>query len=162
VWKLPIIWIKENNGLSQSVKLGKTWATDRIAKIAANYNMPGKTVDGYDAIAIAEAAEEFIERARQGRGPSLLELITYRWRGHFEGEAMKYRTREEIKEWQAKDPVVRLEKQLLERGVTNQELINKIKADADMEVAEAQKFADESPEPNPKDMLSKVYASSHT
>lgn len=163
VWKLPIIWMCENNGLSMSVKLNKTWAIKNIAKIADNYAMPGKTVDGNDVIAVAEAASEFIERARKGEGPALLEMMTYRWRGHVEGDPMwGYRTREEVAEWQKKDPVPRFERVLLDKGLLTQEDILKIKKEADDEVAEAQKFADESPDPNPEEIFSKVYATSHT
>lgn len=162
VWKLPIIWMCENNGLSMSVKLEKTWAIKYIAKIADNYAMPGRTVDGNDVIAVAEAASEFIERARKGEGPALLEMITYRWRGHVEGDPMTYRTTEETKEWQKKDSVPRFEKALLDKGLLSEEVILKIKKEADEEVAESQKFAEESPDPNPEEIFKKVYASSHT
>ncbi|MBL7126352.1 MAG: thiamine pyrophosphate-dependent dehydrogenase E1 component subunit alpha [Dehalococcoidales bacterium] len=162
IWKLPIIWMCENNGLSMSVKLEKTWAIRQIAKIADNYAVPGKTVDGNDVIAVAEATSEFIERARKGEGPALLEMMTYRWRGHVEGDPMTYRTREEVREWQKKDPVPRFEKALLDRGLLTKEDIVRIHEEADDEVAEAQKFADESPEPNPEEIFSKLYATSHT
>lgn len=162
IWKLPIIWMCENNGLSMSVKLEKTWAIRQIAKIADNYAVPGKTVDGNDVIAVAEATSEFIERARKGEGPALLEMMTYRWRGHVEGDPMTYRTREEVREWQKKDPVPRFEKELLDRGLLTNEDIVRIHEEADDEVAEAQKFADESPEPNPEEIFSKLYATSHT
>jgi TPP-dependent pyruvate/acetoin dehydrogenase alpha subunit len=162
VWKLPIIWICENNGLSMSVKLEKTWAVKNIAKIADNYAMPGKTVDGNDVIAVAESAEEFIERARKGEGPSLLEMVTYRWRGHLEGDPMSYRTREEIKEWQQKDPVLRFEKMLLEQELLIEEDAIRIKKEAENEVAEAQQLAEESPDPNPEEAIGKIYSNSHS
>jgi TPP-dependent pyruvate/acetoin dehydrogenase alpha subunit len=162
VWKLPIIWMCENNGLSMSVSAEKTWAVKNIAKIADNYAMPGKTVDGNDVIAVTEATDAFIERARKGEGPALLEMMTYRWRGHMEGDPMTYRTREEVMEWQKKDPVPRFEKVLLDKGLLTQEDILRIKKEADDEVAEAQNFTDESPDPNPEEMLTKIYATSHT
>lgn len=163
VWKLPIIWMCENNGLSMSVKLEKTWAVKQISRIAENYNMPGKTVDGNDVVAVAEASKKLIERARRGEGPALLEMMTYRWRGHMEGDPMwGYRTREEVKEWQQKDPVPRFEKVLLEKRLLTPEDMERIKREADVEVAEAQKFADESPDPNPSEILTKVYATSHS
>jgi len=124
--------------------------------------MPGKTVDGNDVFEVADAANEFIERARANKGPALLEMVTYRWRGHMEGDAMLYRTREEVKEWQKKDPVPRFEKVLLEKGVITQEDISRIKREADDEVAEAQKFSDESAEPNPEEIFTRVYSTSHT
>jgi len=162
VWKLPIVWMCENNGRSMSVKQEKTWAIRHIAKIAENYAMPGKTVDGNDVIAVADAAGEFIDRARRGEGPALLEMITYRWRGHMEGEPMTYRTREEVKEWQTKDPMPRFEKVLLDKGLLTQEDILRIQEEADDEVAEAQRFADESPDANPEEVFTKIYATSHT
>lgn len=163
VWKLPIIWMCENNGLSMSVKLEKTWAVKQISRIAENYNMPGKTVDGNDVVAVAEASEELIERARRDEGPALLEMMTYRWRGHMEGDPMwGYRTREEVKEWQQKDPVPRFEKVLLEKRLLTPDDMERIKREADAEVAEAQKFADESPDPDPSEILTKVYATSHS
>ena len=162
VWKLPIIWMCENNGLSMSVKLDKTWAVKNIASIAGNYAMPGRTVDGNDVIAVAEATGEFIERARKGEGPALLEMMTYRWRGHVEGDPMTYRTREEIKEWQEKDPVPRFEKVLRDKGLLAEEDIARILKEAEAEVAEAQQFAEESPDPDPGEILTKVYATSHT
>ena len=163
VWTLPIIWMCENNGLSMSVKLEKTWAVKQISRIAENYNMPGKTVDGNDVVAVAEASKKLIERARRGEGPALLEMMTYRWRGHMEGDPMwGYRTREEVKEWQQKDPVPRFEKVLLEKRLLTPEDMERIKREADVEVAEAQKFADESPDPNPSEILTKVYATSHS
>jgi TPP-dependent pyruvate/acetoin dehydrogenase alpha subunit len=162
VWKLPIVWMCENNGFSMSVKQEKTWAIKHIAKIAENYAMPGKTVDGNDVIAVAEAAGEFIDRARRGEGPALLEMITYRWRGHMEGEPMTYRTREEVKEWQKKDPMPRFEKVLLDKGLLTQEDILRIQKEAYDEVAEAQNFADESPDANPEEVSTKIYATSHT
>ena len=162
VWKLPIIWMCENNGQSMSVKLDKTWAVKNIASIAGNYAMPGRTVDGNDVIAVAEATGEFIERARKGEGPALLEMMTYRWRGHVEGDPMTYRTREEIKEWQEKDPVPRFEKVLRDKGLLAEEDIARILKEAEAEVAEAQQFAEESPAPDPGEILTKVYATSHT
>jgi len=162
VWKLPVIWMCENNGQSMSVKLDKTWAVKNISSLAAGYAMPGRTVDGNDVIAVAEAAGEFIERARKGEGPALLEMMTYRWCGHVEGDPMTYRTREEIKEWQAKDPVPRFEKVLRDKGLLAEEDIVRILKEAEAEVAEAQQFAEESPDPDPGEILTKVYATSHS
>ena len=162
IWKLPIIWIAENNGQSMSVKIDKTWAVPQLSKMAAAYNFPGKTVDGNDVVAVAEATQEAIDRARKGEGPSLVELVTYRWRGHYEGDAMKYRTKEEIEEWMKKDPVPRYEKWLLDKGYITKAEIAKVLKDAEEECAAAQKAAESSPDPDVSKMWDKVYASSHT
>jgi len=89
-------------------------------------------------------------------------MMTYRWRGHLEGDPMTYRTKEEVKEWQEKDPIPRFEKILMDKGLITQEGILRIKTEADEEVAEAQKFADQSPDPKPEEIFTKVNATSHT
>ena len=163
IWKLPILWFCENNGQSMSVKQNKSWAIADIAKIAGSYAMPGSTIeDGNDVIAVTEAAQEFLERARSGKGPALLEIKTYRWRGHMEGDPQLYRTKEEVQQWMKKDPVKRFEQVLLGKGLLTQEDIEKIQAKADAEVAEAQKFAEESPEPVPEDSFTAIYDTTHS
>jgi TPP-dependent pyruvate/acetoin dehydrogenase alpha subunit len=125
--------------------------------------MPGKTVDGNDAVVVAEAAQEYIDRARKGEGPALLEMVTYRWRGHYEGDpGTKYRTPEEVEEWKKRDPIPRLEKVLLDKGILTKEDSLRIQNEADAEVAEAEKFCEESPDPNPEEAPTLVYATSHT
>jgi pyruvate dehydrogenase E1 component alpha subunit len=125
--------------------------------------MPGKTIeDGNDVIAVTEAAQEFLDSARRGEGPALLEIKTYRWRGHMEGDPMLYRTKQEIDEWMKKDPLKRFEQVLQGQGLLTQEDIQRIHAEADTEVAEAQKFAEESPEPLPEDAFNAIYATTHS
>jgi len=163
IWKLPVLWFCENNGYSMSVRMDKTWAIRDIAKIADSYAMPGKTIeDGNDVIAVTEAAAEFIDRARSGKGPALLEIKTYRWRGHHEGDPALYRSKEEVEAWMKKDPLQRFENVLLTRNLLMREDVETIKALADAEVAEAQKFAEESPEPVPEDAFNAVFAVSHS
>ena len=161
VWKLPILWFCENNGLSMSVGLNKTWSVEDISEIAKSYAMPGVTIqDGNDVIAVVEAAQEFLDRARNGGGPGLLEIKTYRWRGHFEGDPMLYRTKEETEERMKNDPLKRFEQVLQNQGHLSLEDIQRIQAEADAEVAEAQKFAEESPDPLPGDAFNAIYATS--
>ena len=163
IWKLPVLWFCENNGQSMSVKMNKTWAIKDIAKIAGSYAMPGKTIeDGNDVIAVTEAAQEYLDRARRGEGPALLEIKTYRWRGHSEGDPMLYRTKEEIAEWMKKDPLKRFEQVLQGRELLTQDDIQRIQTEADAEVAEAQKFTEESPDPLPEDAFNAIYATSHS
>ena len=163
IWKLPILWFCENNGQSMSVKLNKTWAIEDISQIAKSYAMPGVTIeDGNDVIAVIEAAQEFLDRARRGEGPGLLEIKTYRWRGHHEGDPMLYRTKEETEEWMKKDPLKRFEQVLQSQGLLTQEDIQRTQTEADTEVAEAQKFTEESPDPLPEDAFNAIYATSHS
>ena len=161
VWKLPILWFCENNGQSMSVKLDKTWSVEDISDIAKAYAMPGVTIqDGNDVVAVVEAAQEFLDRARRGEGPGLLEIKTYRWRGHFEGDPMLYRTKEETEERMKNDPLKRFEQVLQDQGHLSAEDIQRIQAEADAEVTEAQKFAEESPDPLPEDAFDAIYATS--
>jgi TPP-dependent pyruvate/acetoin dehydrogenase alpha subunit len=162
IWKLPVIFILENNGQSMNVTIDKTWANPRIAEMAAFYRIPSKTIDGNDVVAVAEASQEAIDRGRKGEGPTMLELVTFRWRGHYEGDALKYYTKEQLAEWVKKDPVPRYEKWLMDKGYITKAEIAKIQKDAEEECAEAQKFALESPDPDPSKMMSKIYATSHS
>jgi len=162
VHKLPILWLCENNFFSVTVGIDKTWAIKNLSDIAGSYAMPGKTVDGTDVVAVTEAAQEFIERARRGEGPALLEMKFYRWRAHNEGTTTAYMPKEELEAWRKKDPLLRFEQVLTQEGVLKERDIQKIKADAEAEVQEAQKFAENSPEPSPEDALQDLYADSHT
>jgi len=103
-----------------------------------------------------------LDRARRGKGPALLEIKTYRWRGHYEGDPMLYRTKQEVDEWMKKDPLKRFEQVLEAQSLLTQEDIYRIQTEADAEVAEAQKFAEESPEPSPEDAFKTIYATTHS
>jgi pyruvate dehydrogenase E1 component alpha subunit len=120
--------------------------TDLSAR-AAGYGMPGVTADGNDVLAVIEATSEAFKRAREGGGPSVVEFKTYRHRGHFEGDPTPYRSKEELEMWMKKDPILRLEKILLDRSVINEKQMKDVKAEQMAIVDAAQKFAEESPYP---------------
>jgi pyruvate dehydrogenase E1 component alpha subunit len=157
VWKLPVIFVCENNKFAISVPTWQSTAVENISDRAAGYNMPGVTLDGNDAIAVCEKADEAVERARLGGGPSLLECKTYRWKGHWTGDPEVYRTREEVAEWINKCPIKRLGAYMTEHSLASLEELGAIEAGAQMEVDTAVKFALESPEPNPENVLDDVY-----
>jgi len=162
VWKLPIVWICENNGQSMSVRSDRAWAIKDISQIAGSYAMPGKTIyDGNDVVAVAEAAKEYIDRARRGEGPALLEIKTFRWRGHNEGDAQRYRTKEEIAAGMKNDCIKRFEARLMDAGLLKSGDVEYFMSAADAEVAEAQKFAEASPDPKPEDAFTTIYAKTH-
>ncbi len=144
LWKLPIVYICENNlyGMSTSVK--KTVAVPDIADRASAYNMPGVAVDGNDVFAVMDAVAKAAERARRGEGPTLIEAKTYRWLGHSKSDKRAYRTREEEAEWKAKCPVKRFEQYMLKNGFTEEE-IAAIRKQVEDYQEEAVKFAMESP-----------------
>ena len=133
-------------------------AVTDIADRAAAYDMPGVVVDGNDVLAVYEAVSEAVRRARQGQGPSLIECKTYRWRGHFEGDACTYRCAEELTEWMAKDPLPRFATKLVETGVATQAELDGIAAKIKGEVEAAVAYAEASPYPEPSELLDDVYA----
>lgn len=156
-WKLPVVFVAENNMYGISCVTANSMCVADIADRAAAYDMPGVVVDGNDVVAVYEAASEAVKRARQGKGPSLIECKTYRHRGHFEGDACVYRPDEELEEWKAKDPIPRFEKKLLEMQVLTQEKTGEIKSSLENELAEAISFAEESPLPDASELLEDVY-----
>ena len=157
-WKLPVVFINENNGYGISCAQHRAMAITDIADRAAGYDMPGVVVDGNDVLAVYEAVTEAVERARKGHGPSLVECKTYRWRGHFEGDACVYRSEQELEEWKAKDPLPWFAAKLVETGMATQAELDAITAKVTADVEAAVKFAEESPFPTEADLLEDVYA----
>ncbi|MGI6284726.1 thiamine pyrophosphate-dependent dehydrogenase E1 component subunit alpha [Neomoorella humiferrea] len=160
LWKLPVIYVCENNFYGISVSQRRHQPIEDISIRAASYNMPGVTVDGNDVLAVYQAAKEAVNRARRGEGPTLLVCKTYRWRGHHEGDpnrGTRYRSMAEIEEWMARCPIKRCEEYLLARGVVPATL-EAIKKKVYDELEEAVKFAESSPYPNKDVALSDVYA----
>ena len=160
VRKLAVIFHCENNGFGMSVRADACWAQPDIAKLAIGYGMPYSIVDGNDAIAVAEEAQEAIARGRSGGGPTFIELKTYRVRGHMENdrELSGYRTRAEVESWLPKDPINRFRNALLEMNVLTPDAVERIGAEAEQDVQRAADFAEQSPFPDPKDAWSDVYA----
>lgn len=156
-WKLPVVFINENNLYGISSCTVNSMCVPNIADRAAAYDMPGIVVDGNDVMAVYEAAREAIERARRGQGPTLIECKTYRHRGHFEGDPCVYRQPKELDEWKEKDPIPRFEKKLVQLGVLTPAKIEEIKGAMKTLIAEAERFAEESPYPGEEDLLHDVY-----
>lgn len=157
-WKLPVVFVNENNMYGISSCTLNSMCVPNIAERAAAYDMPGVVVDGNDVIAVHEASSEAIDRARQGRGPSLIECKTYRHRGHFEGDPCVYRDASELQEWKEKDPIPRLEKKLLEMGGLTERKVAEIAASLKESLAAAEKFAEESPLPDVSELTEDVYS----
>lgn len=156
LWKLPIIFVCENNGYGISVPAWQSTSVEDISVRAVGYNMPGVTVDGNDVEAVDEAFQKALERAKAGGGPTLLECKTYRWLGHWTGDPQVYRTREEVESWKAKCPIKRYRAALLTQGFAEQEL-DDIEEAARREADEAAEFALNSPEPDPAHVLDDVF-----
>ena len=157
-WKLPIVFLCENNGWAISNSQENHQNVTDISDRASGYGIPGVSVDGNDVVAVYEAAAAAINRARKGDGPTLVECKSWRWRGHFEGDPGAYKDPKDQEEWLAKDPIPRLEKNLLKLKYATQAELDDIKAAADAELEAAIKFAESSPVPDPSELFTDVYA----
>ena len=158
VWKLPVIFVCENNKYGMSTSTERSTAVKNIADRAVAYAMPGTTVDGNDFSAVAEAVHVAIARARAGDGPSLVENLTYRWRGHSKSDRNRYRTKEEIEHWMTRDPIARFQAELITHGLLDQAAADAIAASAITSVEEGVAFAKASPAPAVTDVTRYVYA----
>jgi pyruvate dehydrogenase E1 component alpha subunit len=159
VWKLPMLFICENNGYAAGTPARFAVPIADIYKKAESYGMPGVVVDGNDVVAVNEIAGELVTKTRRGGGPVLLECKTYRWHTHFEMATMPDpRPREEQENWRAKCPIAAMEKRMLAAGVVTEEEIKAIDRGVLDKIEEAVKFAEDSPFPEPEDALEDVYS----
>lgn len=157
IWKLPVIFVCENNMYGISMSQERHQNITDVADRASAYGIPGISVDGNDLFAVYEAAEEAIRRARQGEGPTLMECKTYRYRGHFEGDATVYRCEEELQSWKQKDPINRVKKRMIEMGVFSEEENQAIWAEVTTIVQKGVDFAKNSPLPDEAELVEDVY-----
>jgi pyruvate dehydrogenase E1 component alpha subunit len=155
---LPVLFVCENNGYAVGTPYSRISRTKAISDRAAGYGLPGVTVDGNDVLAVYAAASEAVARARNGEGPTLIEARTFRWRPHFEGEPDTYRTRDEVAEWRARDPILRLRKQLINGGLVSEAEADAIADSVRAVIDDAVEYARESPLPLPEEVLTDVYA----
>lgn len=155
---LPVIYVCENNLYGVGTRQSKVRKVEHIADRAVGYAIPGVIVDGNDVLAVYRAASEAVERARRGEGPTLIECKTYRWHTHFEGEPDTYRTKEEIAEWKAKEPIGRFEAYLTEEKIATPQELESIRREVMDELEAAVRFAEASPEPELPEALEDVYA----
>jgi acetoin:2,6-dichlorophenolindophenol oxidoreductase subunit alpha len=155
VWKLPIVWVCENNQFGQFVPIKDAFAREDIADLAAGYNMPSAVVDGQDVIAVHEAIEAAVQRARSGDGPSLIECKTCRMRAHAEGvpdvNHTQLRSEEDKAPWRKRDPIILLKEKLLAQGIAKEEELTRIEQEAEKEVADLDQFQAQCPVMLPKD-----------
>ncbi len=158
IWRLPVVFVCENNQYGMSMSVKRAYATERISDRAAGYGMPGATVDGQDLDAVNAAASEAIERARSGEGPTLLEALTYRYLGHSKSDANLYRTREEIAVWREKDPILRFARALEEEGTLPEDGFRALDEEARKTIDNALEKAQREAEPEPESALEDVYA----
>lgn len=158
LWKLPVIFLCENNLYAMSTPASESFGDPDVAAKAASYGMPGEHLDGNDLLAVMDAVAKFVDLARNGAGPALIECATYRFSGHSRGDQRVYRTRDEEDAWKEKEPIRRFREWLLDNGVISKDVDGDINADIDREVAAAIQFAEKSPLPDPKTLMEGVYA----
>jgi pyruvate dehydrogenase E1 component, alpha subunit len=157
VWKLPVVYICENNLYGEFTSQKDHQAITDVADRAIAYGFPGVTVDGNDVLAVYEAVSEAIKRAKDGAGPTLIECKTYRFRGHFEGDPQLYRNKEEVEDWMKRDPIPRLEKYLLDTNIATEKEIKKIQDSIRQEIDDAVTFAEGSKEPEERAAVEDIY-----
>jgi pyruvate dehydrogenase E1 component alpha subunit len=158
LWKLPVIFICENNFYGMGTLVQNAICQEELYRFAEPYKMPGVRVDGMDVLEVYGAVTEAVARAREGDGPSLIEAVTYRFRGHSMSDPAEYRSKREERIWQERDPIKQMRRRLItERGMGEAKLEQVDKEVAEL-IEDAVRFADESPEPPVSDVLKNVYA----
>jgi pyruvate dehydrogenase E1 component alpha subunit len=157
LWKLPVVYIVENNQYAMGTSVERASAETELFKRGISFELPGELVDGMDVFAVKEAGERALARARSGEGPTLLEMKTYRYRGHSMSDPAKYRSKEEVEEVKThRDPIEHVKAMLLERGFATEDTLKDIDREIRAIVTEAAEFAQTSPEPDPSELLTDV------
>jgi pyruvate dehydrogenase E1 component alpha subunit len=157
IWKLPVVFVVENNLYAASTPTHYAFAIQDIADRANAYGFPGVIADGMDVLAVREVAGAAIERARAKQGPTLVECKTYRFVGHSRSDARNYRSREEENEWLKRDPIARLADMLIAQGESSRADLDAMQNDVDAEIQDAIAFAEASPAPKPEETLQDVF-----
>jgi pyruvate dehydrogenase E1 component alpha subunit len=160
LWKLPVIFFCENNQYGEGTPQSKQAPIAQLSKRAESYAMPGVTVDGNDVLAVYAATRQAVERGRRGDGPTLIEGVTYRYRGHYEGDPQVYRSREEVEQWQRLDPIPRFKRVLIDQGIPEGE-IEETEGAVLALVDEAVSFARQAAPARVDDALTGVYEDTH-
>jgi len=158
LWKLPVIFVCENNQYGISTHVSVSTSVEDISVRAKSYDMPGVTIDGNDVFEVDEAFRKALTRAQKGEGPTLIECKTYRWYGHWTGDPEVYRTRQEVDEWKKKCPIIRLEQFMLKEKMIDPAIMERAHADAQKIIDKAEEFAMNSPEPDPARVMDYVYS----
>ncbi len=158
IWKLPVIYVCENNQYGMSMSVKRSMAAADLADRAIAYGIPGETVDGMDALAVYEAVKQAVVHARSGNGPTLINAITYRYFGHSKSDKQRYRTKEEVEAWRSKDPIGRFRDRLIGMGIISEAEAASIEARAQKAVEDAIAWADAGPEPSLDHLTDDVYA----
>ncbi|MFZ3085478.1 MAG: thiamine pyrophosphate-dependent dehydrogenase E1 component subunit alpha [Candidatus Hydromicrobium sp.] len=158
IWDLPIIYLCENNVYGMSTSVKEAFNIEKISDRKCAYGIEGLTIDGNNLVEVFNAVSHFNGECRAGRGPVLIESLTYRWMGHSKSDAQVYRTKEEIKQWVERDPIKRYKKILIDQKILTEKEDRDLEKEAISQIEEAAKFARESPFPEPSEVEDDVYA----
>jgi TPP-dependent pyruvate/acetoin dehydrogenase alpha subunit len=158
LWKLPVIYFCENNQYAMSTSFQQSTSTSDIAERAVAFNMPGVNVNGMDVMAVFEATERAVERARAGGGPTLIASTTYRFEGHNIGDSQPYRAKTEVEEWKKRDSIEQFREYLVDEKLASLDDLEKIQKTVEMRIDEAVEFARISPEPELSSLEEDIYA----
>lgn len=156
-WKLPVIFIIENNQYAMGTSVERTTNVTDMSKMALSYDMPAETVDGMSPEEVCASIKRAAKRGRKGEGPTLLNIETYRYKGHSMSDPQKYRTKDEVHEYQEKDPITHVKNVLLDQKWMTADEIKAVEKEVKAEVEEAVQFAEESPLPEPHELYEDVY-----
>jgi pyruvate dehydrogenase E1 component alpha subunit len=157
LWKLPVVYVCENNQYAMGTAVQRSTSETHLYKRGVSFNIPGEEVDGMDVLAVREAGRKALARARKGEGPTLLEMKTYRYRGHSMSDPAKYRTREEVDAMRTqRDPIEHVKALIVELGHADEEALKAIDREVRQVVADSAEFAQKSPEPHPRELLTDV------
>ena len=159
-WRLPVLYLVENNlyGMSVAVSRASNLTPDELHLRAKAYKMPGETIDGQDVLGVRDTVGQYVEKMREGAGPALLVCNTYRYYGHSRSDPRAYRTREEEAFWKGRDPILLFAKQCQDQKILSKDECDAVDRETDAEMKSAIDFAVESPEPDPKELFTDVYA----
>jgi pyruvate dehydrogenase E1 component alpha subunit len=157
MWKLPVVFIIENNNYAMGTSVKRTTNVEDMSEMGKSYHMPSFVVDGMSVEAVHEAIEEASERARNGDGPTLLDIRTYRYKGHSMSDPQKYRTKDEVEDFKGKDPILQVLNTIKENSLASDEQIKKMQDEVKQIVDESIKFAEDSPELEPHELYEDVY-----
>ena len=158
LWKLPVIFVCENNGYAMGTSVARTTNMQDIYKMGQGFDMPSAPVDGMDVVAVHNAMDEAVQRARSGDGPTFLEIRTYRYKGHSMSDPAKYRTKEELDEYKGRDPLITTKAVISNKKYADDAWLEAVEADVKKVIDEAVKFAEDSPYPDPEELYRDVYA----
>lgn len=158
LYQVPVVFVCENNGYGIGTSVARASAVEQLYKKSCAYETPGIKVDGMDVLAVYEAVRQAVQGARDGGGPTYIEAITYRFRGHSISDPGTYRSEQEKKLWRERDPIPNLAERLIAEGHASSEQLDRIKAEEEALIEKAIHFADESPDPDPEELWTDVYA----